>query len=386
MSYDVIVIGLGAMGSATLYQLSQRSANVLGIDRFSPPHTRGSTHGESRVTRLAVGEGPEYIPLVRRSHEIWRELEAKTDAPILYESGCYVISPIANSQGWRKDGNFVQESAALAVQFGIPHERLSAAEVRRRHPMIQLEDPYHAYYEPSGGVVNPEAALRAQLQLARASEAEIRLNEHVLEIDFDGHGVVVHTTEGRYEADQIVVTTGAWIKPFLPASLQPSFGIYRQVMYWFEAEDVTRFGADQFPVVMWIGERQEDFFTALPVASGNQIGVKLLTEQFAKTSDPDEVNREVSEAEIEDFRHRFVLNKLRGLTTRCLDAQVCLYTMTPDAHFVIDRHPESDRILIASPCSGHGFKHSAAIGESIAQWALDGKSQIDMSKFTLSRF
>ncbi|MEM7345067.1 MAG: N-methyl-L-tryptophan oxidase [Chloroflexota bacterium] len=385
-SYDVIVVGLGAMGSATLYQLAQRGVNVLGIDQFDPPHHQGSTHGESRVTRLAAGEGPQYIPLVQRTHEIWRELEEKTGAPLLYESGCYVISPTIASLGWREESNFAADSARLAAQYKIPHELLDAAEVRRRHPIIGIEDGYHAYYEPSGGIVDPEQSIRVQLQLAKKFGATIQVNERVTSFKAEKAGVTVTTNQQQCQADKVILTTGPWIKQLLPETSHPSFGIYRQVMYWFEAEDPAQFEVSHFPMLMWIGQTQTDFFAAFPTVPGNQPGIKLLTEQFVETCDPKTVNREVSPAEIEQFADMFVSQKLRGLTKNCLRADVCLYTMTPDTHFIIDQHPDNEQILFASACSGHGFKHSAAIGEAIAQWAINGQSDIDLSKFSLSRF
>ena len=386
MVYDVIVVGLGAMGSAAVYQAARRGAKVLGIDQFDPPHRMGSTHGESRLTRMAVGEGDEYIPLVRRTHEIWRELEAETGDRVLHDCGVYVVSPKTASLGWREDGNFAEETANLAVKYGIEHELISAAEVRRRHPVIRLDDGSHAYFEPSGGIVDPEGAIRSQLQLGKAFGAEVRANEPVLNIDARPDGVTVTTSLGKYETGEVVVTAGAWVKRFLPVEYQRPLTVYRQVMYWFEAEEPEHFGFDRFPMLMWIGEKQSDILGAFPNVDGGQKGVKLLTEQFVESCDPDEVKREVSADEIAYFAEHYAAKRLNGLTNRCLDAKACLYTMTADSHFLIDRHPENERVLVASPCSGHGFKHSAAIGESLAQWALGGKSEIDMSRFSFGRF
>ena len=386
MGYDTIIIGLGAMGSAALYQSAKRGARVLGIDQFDPPHTNGSTHGETRVTRLAVGEGPEYIPLVARTHEIWRELEAQTGNGLLHESGGYIFCPKGGGAGWHNDGDFVEATVDLARRYEIAHEHLNAAEVRQRHPVIQLGDHFHAYYEPTGGVVDPEGAIRAQLGLARTLGAEIRPNERVLSINHTIDGVTVVTDQGRYQADNAIVSAGAWVNSFLPTQTQTSFGIYRQVMYWFEADDLEQFSVDRFPFLLWIDTTKEDYFGAFPVAPGHQQAVKLLTEQYIESCDPDTVQREITQAEIDAFADRFIPRNLLGLSKRCIAAKACLYTVTPDEHFVIDQHPDSDRILIVSPCSGHGFKHSAAIGESVAQRTLEGASQIDLSAFSFARF
>lgn len=386
MNFDVIVVGLGAMGSATLYQLAQRGAKVLGIDQFDPPHTQGSTHGESRVTRLAVGEGSEYIPLVRRTHEIWRELESQTGESLLHISGGYILCPLDGGAGWHGGGNFAVKTAVLAQQFGIEHELLSADEIRQRHPIVRVENHFQAYYEPTGGVVDPEAAVRTQLRIAKELGARAVVNEPVLDVNANASGVTVVTANGRYQADKVIISAGAWVKHFLPERWQRPFQIYRQAMYWFAAEDLSRFSVEQFPFLLWIGETEEDYFGAFPVAKGNKPAVKLLTEQYIETCDPTTVSRDVTQAEIAEFTERFVPRKLHYLTQRCLAAHACLYTVTPDEHFVIDWHPESERIMIVSPCSGHGFKHSAAIGESVAQWVWDGKSEIDLSKFSLDRF
>ena len=386
MNYDAIVVGLGAMGSATLYQMARRGANVLGIDQFDPPHTMGSTHGESRVTRLAVGEGPEYMPLVRRTHEIWRDLEAQTGNTLLHESGGYIFCPVGGGAGWHSGGDFAVESAKLATGYSVPHELLDAAEVRRRHPLIRLEDHFHAYYEPTGGIVDPEKAIAGQLRLAQGLGAEIRPNERVLKIESENDGVTVVTSQGRYSAEKVVVSTGAWVKHFLPKTSHQSFGIYRQVMYWYETEDLSAFSVENFPFLLWIGDTKEDYFGAFPIAAGHKSAVKMLTEQYYESCDPDTVPRDITQAEIEAFTARFVPRKLDGVTTNCIEAKACLYTVTPDEHFVIDWHPDHQNVLVASPCSGHGFKHSAAIGESIAQLVLQGQSQIDLSKFSFDRF
>lgn len=385
VSYDVIVIGLGAMGSAALYQLAKRQANVVGIDQFDPPHTLGSTHGESRVTRLAAGEGDAYVPLVRRSHDIWRELEEKTGQSVLVESGGYVICPIGGGANWHGRRDFAQASAQIAKAHHIPHDLLSAEELRQRNPLVQIENQYHAYFEPTAGLVDPEAAVRAQLRLAKEMGAAVFANERVTVVLPDASGVTVITNKGRYRANKVIVATGPWIKQFAPKALNRSIRIYRQVMFWFQAEDWQYFSADRFPFLLWIGETEDDYFAAFPIVSERNAALKLMTEQYVAHCDPNSVSRTVTEDEIEAFATRFIPRKLRGVTQRCVAAQVCLYTVTPDEHFVIDWHPDSDRVLLVSSCSGHGFKHSGAIGEALSDTVLDGKSRLSLSAFTMKR-
>lgn len=384
--YDVVVVGLGAMGSATAYQLAKRGARVLGIDQFAPPHRMGSTHGETRITRLATGEGAYYLPLVRRSHEIWRELEAQTDEKLLYLSGGYVIEPQENASQYHGAAGFVPHTAQLAQEHGISHQVRDAAMIREHLPMLQVSDQYHAYYEPTGGVVNPEGAVRAQLQMAAQHGALIQTGERVATYNFDAQGVTITSDKGTYHADKLVLTTGAWINDFLPARHQAPFKVYRQVFYWFEVDELASFDVSNFPFIIWIGETLQEYYCLYPLIDGSTPALKMMTEQYVDTTHPDLVSRTAQPDEIEQMYQHFIRRKIKGVTSNCLQATVCLYTVTPDEHFVIDFHPNSDRVLVASPCSGHGFKHSAAIGECLAQMALTGESEIDMQPFSFARF
>lgn len=373
------------MGSAALYQLARRGARVVGLDQFAPPHEFGSTHGESRITRLAIGEGAAYVPLARRTHEIWRELEAAGGEPLLHLTGGYIFCPDEEGAAFHGQSDFVVRTAEIAAAHHIPHRVCSAAEVRRQLPMVRLGDEYHAYFEPTGGVANPERAVAVQLRLAEKLGAAVHKGERVLGYRYAADGVTVTTNKGSYAADKVIVAAGAWVKDFLPEAWRRPFAIYRQVFYWFEAEDLAAFAAERFPFIIWIGEEQADFYSIFPVVAGNTAAVKMVTEDYLETTDPERVAREVSQAEIDHMYHHFIQRKIDGLTANCVKARICLYTNTPDEHFVIDFHPESQRVIIASPCSGHGFKHSAAIGEMLAQLALEGASEIDAQPFRLER-
>lgn len=382
--FDIIVIGLGAMGSAAVYQLARRGAHVLGLDRYEPPHTFGSSHAETRITRLAVGEGASYIPLVARSHEIWRELEASSGRALLFETGGYIVEA-GSSEVTGHWGNFVGRTAEVARQAGVPYELLTPAEVRARQPVLLIEDQDQVGFEPTGGVVLSEAAITTQLTLARQLGAAIQINEMVTEVKWTAAEVTVKTTKGRYTAGQAIVAAGAWIRDFVPLAQQNHFRITRQVAYWFAPENPAAFSTNCFPFFLYIGRTPAEYFGAFPMPPHGIAGVKVLTEQYAEATDPATVQREISAEEINYFYHTFVARRLTGLTSRCVQAAACLYTHTPDADFVIDHHPDSRRILIASPCSGHGFKHSAAVGECLAQLLLEGKSKIDIQPFAFAR-
>jgi len=384
--YDAIVIGLGAMGSAALYQLARRGAHVLGFDQFRPPHTLGSSHGESRITRLAIGEGAVYVPFAQRSHALWRELEAESGATLLTLSGGLIICPMGGGAQFHGQLDFVENTAAVARQFAIDHQVWDAATTRQRWPHLRITEREHAYYEPTGGIMAVERAIETQIKLAKQRGAAVRLEERVVGYKDADNGVAVMTKEGVYYADKVILSAGPWLGQLLPSALAKTLGVYRQVIYWFEAEDPVQFRADRFPFLIWIGDRQEEFFSMFPYEEGATAGAKVVTEEYLQTVTPATVDRTVHAHEVERMYHNFVARRVSGILPRCLKTDVCLYTTTPDEHFIIDFHPENERVIIASPCSGHGFKHSAAIGETLAQLAVEGKSDLDISHFRFARF
>ena len=381
---DVVVVGLGAMGSATLYQLARRGVRAIGVDRFTPPHDRGSSHGESRITRQAIGEGEEYVPFVLRSHEIWRELEAESGDQLLFPIGGLVMGRTARDARHHGRDDFVGRTIAAAARYGIAHEVLSAAEVTHRFPQFRLAGDEIAYYEPGAGFVAPERCIQTQLAAAQARGATVRTGENVTRIHPLPAGVEVVTDRERLTAGHVVVTAGAWIPGLLGGPFVKLLGVYRQVLYWFAPEDPAPYAPGRFPIFIWIhGAGEGEYFYGFPIVSA---GVKLGAEQFAETTDPDEVVRDVSAAEVGAVYATHVRDRLAGVSARCLRAQACLYTVAPDSRFIVDRHPDFERIVVASPCSGHGFKHSSAIGEAIAQRVTEGRSRLDLGPFALARF
>lgn len=385
--YDLIVVGLGAMGSAALYQASQRGASALGIDRFDPPHSLGSSHGDTRITRKAIAEGEMYMPFVRRSNEIWRELEARTGTTLFHESGGLIIGS-DNSAAFHFQGDFVEKSALLAEKFGIPHEVINADEITRRFPLLTPRSDERAYFEPGAGILRPERCLETQLELARQAGACVHTGERVTSYAADAGGVTVTTETASYRADKLILAAGAWIGELLPEAHRGGIRVCRQLIHWFEAENRDAFDPSRFPFVIWIGDTLDDFwsvFPAPPLEDGGMDGVKMMTEQYHTSTQPDEVDRVVSDAEKADMHQRLTKPRLKGLRERSLHAEVCLYTLTRDEHFLIDYHPATERIVLTSPCSGHGFKHSAAVGETLTQLALDSGCEFDISAFNLAR-
>jgi sarcosine oxidase len=376
---DVVVVGLGAMGSAVCAQLAARGTSVIGIDRYDPPHPHGSTHGETRMTRVAVGEGAEYVPLVRRSHELWREIEAQTGTRLLTQPGGLIMS---RAGSW-----FFEGTRELARRLEIGHEELSTAEMRERFPMFAVAEETEGYYEPEAGYVRPEAAVRAQLELARRGGAQLRTGERVLNWSASGEGVGVVTDRARYAAGQLILCTGPWLPALFPEG-RDLFAVHRQLQFWFP----IRQGYEQLrdmPVFVWDfgGERDGfvhfDGFYGFPAIDGRAGGVKVATETYETTTEPDGRQHPPTPAETVAMYRHCIEDRLPWLGPEPVRTLSCLYTCTRGSRFVIDRHPTHEAVLIVSPCSGHGFKHSAAIGEAVAQWVTGGTPVLDLGPFRL---
>jgi sarcosine oxidase len=385
-TFDAIVVGLGAMGSAATHQLARRGARVLALDRFSPPHTLGSSHGDTRITRLGVGEGAHYTPLVMRSHEIWRAIEDETGEMLLTTNGGLVISNRSQA-ALTHVADFFDNTVTAAKTFGIAYELLDAAEIRKRFPPFLVRDHEIGYYEPSAGFLRPEKCIAAQLRLAARHGADIHLQERLVRFDASSNGVRVVTDRGSYDAAKLILTVGPWLAEILGEYFARLFKVYRQVLLWFDVKDsVVPFLPERFPVFIWALPENAKGIYGFPAVDGPSGGVKIASEQYEETIAPDACEREVTVQEISETYENLVAPHISGVAARCLKSATCLYTVTPDAGFVIDRHPDHDNVFLVSPCSGHGFKHSAAIGEALAQWTLDGKTAFDLSAFSFARF
>jgi len=384
--FATIVLGLGAVGSAAIHHLAQKGLRVLGIDQHAPPHAYGSTHGETRVTRLAIGEGEQYTPLALRSHELWREIEHATGARLLTSNGGLIISSSASTSHCHVDGFFANTLAA-AEKYGIAHELLEAKEIRKRFPQFKVADDERGYLEREAGFLRPEECVRAQLALAERNGAEIHRGERVLGFEASERDVTVTTDRSRYAADSLILAAGPWLPGMLGKALASCFKIYRQTLFWFDLDGpVEAFLPENSPVFIWELQGRKEGIYGIPAIDGPRGGVKIASESFESTTTPETVSRSVTDDEKRAMFEEYVAPYVSGVSRRCIKALSCLYTVTPDFGFVIDRHPESERMIIASPCSGHGFKHSPAIGEALSEIVLEGRSRIDLGAFGLKRF
>ncbi len=382
MNSDVIVIGLGAMGSAACYQLASRGASVIGIDRYAPPHSFGSTHGETRITRQAIGEGEHFVPFALRSYEIWRELENETGSDLLTVTGGLIMSS-ASGHALHGNADFLKTTIDVASKFAIKHRVLNAPEINDLFPQFALTGNETGYFEDEAGFLRPERCVAAQLGLAEKFGAELRLNERVTGVERSGNGVKVVTDKEEYVADKAIISAGPWVNEFASAAQPGLFKIYRQVLHWFDvSQSYEQYKLGELPIFIWsFGRWPGDFVYGFPAIDGRAGGLKLASEEFLVTTPPEQVDRNVSVDESAHIFKNYVYGKLNGLGEKCVRSAVCLYTQTPDSNFVVDWMDRN--VLLASPCSGHGFKHSAAIGETLAELSLTGRSTIDISAFQL---
>ncbi len=369
--YDVVIVGLGAMGAAAAYQLAKRGQRVLGLDRFHPPHTKGSSHGASRIIREAYIEDPAYVPLVQRAYELWAELEAESGTTLYTRTGGLMIGDPA--------GETVQGALASARQHGLDHELLDAAGVRERAPAFKLPDHHGAVWEPRAGVLNPERCVAAHLSLAAKYGAVLHFDEPVSKWRPDGDGVSVEAGRGSYLAGKLILSAGAWTGAF-NAKLDLPLLVTRQTVYWFHPAQPETLRPERFPIYIWRLPEGDSVYGFADFGDGTKIGVHntgIITE-------PDAVEGTVSLEEIDHARD-MLRRYIPDAAGEFLRAEACLYTNTPDGHFLIDFHHRHPQVILASPCSGHGFKHSAAIGEVLADLVTQSASRLDLGLFGLDR-
>jgi sarcosine oxidase len=370
--HDVIVIGLGATGSQALYQLAKGGKRVLGIDRFSPPHNQGSSHGQSRIIRQAYYESPVYVPLVQEAYRLWHEQERLSNRKLFIQTGGLMLGA--------PDSTLVRGSRLSAETHALDYEYLDAHAIRTRFPVFHPTPDTVGVFETAAGVLFPEACIETALQLAQAHDATCRLGETVTRVTTHQGYSQVYTSNGKYTARQVIISAGAWLNQLVPELALP-LTIERQVVFWFDhgGGQLRGLQPDHFPIYIW--ETDDTMFYGFPDL-GN--GLKVAFHHYGQHANPDNLNRQVTSQEVSAIKA--VIRKHFGIDPIFREASVCMYTNTPDMDFILDRHPEHTNVIIASPCSGHGFKFASAIGKILADMAADRTTGFDLTPFRIDRF
>jgi sarcosine oxidase len=372
LTADVIVVGVGTMGSMTLWRLARRGISAIGIEQFKPGHDRGSGHGESRIIRTAYWEGPEYVPLIETSFGLWHELEAEAGAELLTMTGALMIGLPA--------GELIRGSLRSAREHGLPHEVLDHQTMKRRYPQHLLRADEVALWEEGAGVLRPERSIVAATERAVALGAQIETGARVLSIEQGRADVTVATATATYHAPRVVVTAGPWLGGLMPDLALP-LQVERQVMVWFTARQPEQFAPDRFPV--FIHERDGVHSYGIPTLDGRT--VKTAIHRQGRTNDPERPERDVDEADLQKVAS-VTSDRLSGLERWPAAAGTCLYTNTPDDHFVVGPEPAMPGVTILGGFCGHGFKFAPAMGEIAADLALHGHTAHPIDGFSPSRF
>lgn len=379
---DVVVVGLGVVGSAAARELARRGLSVAGLDRFAPDHRRGSSHGESRLFRLLYHEAPHYVPLLRTARDGWSALEEEADRELLVETGGLAVGP--------PDGELVAGCLATAAEHGLAFERLSADEVRRRFPAFEPRADRVALLDPAAGVLRAQRSVATLRDGARRAGAELRFGTRVRGWSGDGDGLSVETDEGELHAGALLVAAGGWTADLLQEAgeARPPLAVERQSVHRFPAPDASVFGPERFPCFLLEGAEggggEGPLVYGVPDLGD---GVKVALHHDGERSPrPAGVRRRVDPAEAERAR-RAVAGLLPRLGTAAMGSEVCVYTNTPDRDFLIDRiAPEGPPVVVASGFSGHGFKFAPAAAAIAADLVTGETPDVDLAPFRLGRW
>ncbi|HTU18848.1 MAG TPA: N-methyl-L-tryptophan oxidase [Gemmataceae bacterium] len=372
-TFDVIVIGVGGMGSAAACELARRGRRVLALEQFALGHDRGSSHGHTRIIRKAYHEHPDYVPLVCRAFERWYDLEQRQGIHLLTACPCLSIGPV--------ESEMIAGVRASAEQHHLPVEPLSAADLRRRFPAFRFDDNHVGVLERSAGFLYVEDCVQAHACEAVRLGATIHDNEPVVSWQANEREAIVQTTAERYTAARLVLTAGPWAGQLL-ASHGAFLRVMRQVVQWFGTRDDSLFRRDVFP--LYIADTPQGHFYGFPVLNAN--GAKMARHYGApELTAPSEIERSIK-PEDEETARAFLREHLPMIDGPCRRASVCIYTLTPDRHFVIDLHPDHPNVALAAGFSGHGFKFASVVGEILADLSDNGGTELPIGMFRIKRF
>lgn len=371
-SYDAIVIGLGGMGSAAAFHLAKKGKKVLGLEAFEANHANGSSHGEHRIIREAYFEAPEYVPLIQRAYTLWRELEAESGRDLLQITGGLLLGD--------PESEVVTGSVESARQHNLEYELLQPDEVRERFPGFHLPEGLVAVFEPNAGYLRPEECVSAHLDGAIARGAELRFNEPVTGWESDGETVTVTTEQGSYQASSLVIAAGPWSSELLGA-LELPLTVVRIVNAHFRSTEPETFDQSQCPIYIW--EVPEGTYYGFPCMP--ETGLKLGRHDRHDPTTARTIDRGVSDAEIDELRTLLDIY-MPGASGDVLKTLTCMYTITPDLHFILDTHPEHANVAYGCGFSGHGYKFASVIGEILADLAADGSTSHPIGFLSAGRF
>lgn len=373
-NFGVIVVGVGTMGSAACFQLARRGVRVLGLERFDIPHGMGSAHGFSRMIRLAYFEHPDYVPLLRRSYALWKELAAELGRDVIHITGGLMIGP---------PGAEVLEGSLRSVRrYELPHELLNAAEAMKRFPQFKLPEDYRVLHDHMAGLLLPERAVAGYAELALRSGAELHGQEQVTSWEASNHGVVVRSTKATYRADTVIFCGGAWTDK-LVRDLGVPLTVTRQPLAWVWPKSPELFDLGKFPV--WIMEHRDGSnHYGFPMLPDNP-GLKLASHKRSAPTDAETLDRSIHDSDEQAVRG-VLSDFIPAANGPLLSLRICMYTNSPDHQFIIDRHPMHPNVIIACGFSGHGFKCASGIGEVLAELAVDGRSSLPVEFLGLKRF
>ncbi len=371
--YDVIVIGVGGMGAAAAAELAGRGRRVLGLEQFDLVHDRGSSHGHTRIIRKAYFEHPDYVPLLHRAYERWYELEEQQGRHLFTECGCLNIG--------RPDGELIAGVRRSSAEHRLDVEQLDPAELRRRFPAFTFGNEYHGMLERDAGFLYVEDCVQAYVDQARLHGAELHAQEPAVRWEASAHGVLVQTERQTYTADRLVITAGAWAARILDALSLP-LEVVRKALLWIAPADSSPFRRQRFPV--YLTETPEGIYYGFPVL--DEHGLKVARHDGGElVADPSSVNRQLADADVNDCR-QFLQAHIPLVNGPLRQSKVCLYTLTPDRHFIIDRHPHHPNVVLAAGFSGHGFKFASVVGEILADLTENGRTRLPIEMFRLGRF
>lgn len=371
--YDVIVVGVGGMGSATLYNLARRGKRVLGLERYDVPHDMGSSHGYTRIIRLAYYEHPSYVPLLKRAYELWDEIQRTAGEKLLYTTGSIDAGPAGS---WVFNGSFQS-----CVEHDLPHELLSGKELAQRFPGYCLPPDHMALLQPQGGFLVPERCTVAFVEAAHALGATVQAREKILRWQPLGDGVQVITERAQYEADRLIITAGAWNSQLLPI-LQGLAVPERQVLAWFQPRRPEFFGQDRFPVFNLLVEEGRYYGFPVHGVPGFKVGKY---HHFQEHMDADHMERQ-PRAEDEQMLRAFTDRYFPQASGPTMTLKACMFTNTPDSYFIIDSYPGYPQVSFAAGFSGHGYKFASVIGEILGDLAISGRTRHPIDLFRLDRF